>query len=101
MLRLAGVAAAKDVDYGERDDAQVEPQRPVFNVVEIIPDSLLQVRVAPQIIDLRPSGDARLDKVLLHVAGDLLAESADEFGPLRSWPHDRHLSPENIDELRE
>src|SRR5450432_2105364 len=97
---LSGMVATKYVNDRQRDDAQVEPDRPIFNVVQIIPDPFLQVGSAAEIVDLCPAGNARLDQVLLHVTRDLLLETMDEFRTLRPRPDDRHLALEDIDELR-
>ena len=48
-------AAAHD---REQQDAQVEPQRPVLDLVQVVADALLEGRVAAQAIDLRPTGNS-------------------------------------------
>jgi hypothetical protein len=50
---LAGMAAPKYVNDRQCDYAQAEPDRPVLDVIEIIPDALLRVGVAPEIVNLR------------------------------------------------
>src|SRR6185437_1639448 len=78
--RSARVATPENVDHRQRNDAQVEPQRPVLDVVEVALNALVQVRVAAKIVDLRTPGDPGLHQVLLHVAGDFLLEALDELG---------------------
>src|SRR4029453_16974156 len=80
--RSEGVVALQDMPKRQHQDAQVEPQRPVVDVVEVVLYPLLEIAVPTQVVDLRPTGDSCLDQMLLHVAGDLLAKTLDEFGPL-------------------
>src|SRR6266542_5672996 len=96
-----GVAARQDVPQRERENAHVEPRRPVVDVIQVVLYPLLEIGVAAQIVHLCPTGDARLDQVLLHVAGDLLPEALDEFRPLRPRSHKRHLATKHVDELRQ
>ena len=42
--RSIGIATADDMEQRERDDAQIEPQRPVLDVVEVVLDPLCQDR---------------------------------------------------------
>src|SRR5690242_14664137 len=98
---LARVARAQQVHDGQPDDAQVEPERPVLDVIEVALHALVKVRVAPEIVDLRPAGDAGLDEMLLHVAGYLLLEALDELGSLGARPDDRHVAAQRVEELRQ
>src|SRR5215510_5417641 len=47
-------------DDGEPHDLQVEAHRPVFNVVQIVLDTLFERRIPAPAVDLRPAGDAGL-----------------------------------------
>src|SRR3954468_8874590 len=71
---LVRAAVAKNEKDGLRDDLQVEAQRPVAQVAQIVFDTLAHlvdsVGFAAQPIDLGPTGDARLDLVANHVAID-------------------------------
>ena len=58
-------------------------------------------RVAVLVVDLRPAGDAGPHAVALPVVGDLLVQRADELGPLRAGPDNRHLALEDVEELRQ
>src|SRR5690242_5842170 len=52
-------------------DLQIQPRRPVVDVVEVILDPLLHLLVrlslAPETVDLRPAGDAGLDIVTTRI----------------------------------
>src|SRR4029450_2165111 len=77
-LRRGGGAAppsismvlAEAVEQREDQDLQVEPQRPVLDVVEIELDALLDRGVAAPAVHLRPARHAALDAVAAHVLGD-------------------------------
>src|SRR5450755_1504705 len=94
------VAALENVQHGERENAQVEPQRPVVDVVQIILYALAKVAAAAQVIDLRPSRDSRFYDVLLHVPWNLLTELRHELGAFRPWPDQRHVALEHVEKLR-
>src|SRR4029453_6524950 len=85
----------------QHQDSQIEPQRPVVDVIEVVLYPLLETTVPTQIVDLPPTGDACLPQMLLHVARDLLAKTLDEFGPLGTGTDERHLAFQNIDQLRQ
>src|SRR5215467_7852960 len=96
---LMCVATRHDVPHRQGKNAQVEPQRPILDVIEVVLYPLAEIAAAAQIVDLRPSGDACLDHVLLHVPWNLLAEAGDEFRPFRSGAHQRHLAGQNVEQL--
>ena len=58
-LVLGGAVAAEERGGGEQDDLQVEPERPVLDVVVVPLDAVGERRLAAQAVDLRPAGDAR------------------------------------------
>src|SRR6266404_1795979 len=97
---LISIAAAKDVPDSQGEDAQIEPQRPVVDVVQIVLYPLAQVAAAAQIVHLRPTRDPRFHHVLLHVAWNLLAELGDELGTLGPWTDQRHVTVKDIEKLR-
>src|ERR1700741_5162354 len=74
---LLCVLALEDDPGGLRDDAEVQAQRPVAQIVEVVVDarlhSLDRLRLAAQAVDLRPAGEPRAHLVALHVALDELA----------------------------
>src|SRR5262245_3955215 len=94
-----GVPIEEDPPHRERDDLEVEPERPVLDVLEVELDALLERGVAPQPVDLRPAGHAGLHLVPQHVAGDGPAELLDEEWALRSGTDDAHLAAQDVHEL--
>src|SRR5437773_1842111 len=94
------------------EDAEVQPERHVFEVVEVVPEllHLLLDGVRVPVSDLRPPGDPRADRapervvrdrVARHVAQvadhqDQESEIRDRMGPR---PHEVHVAAEDVDEL--
>src|SRR5437879_4678808 len=72
-----GVLALENDPYRFRDDVQVQAQRPVAQVVQVVIDARLhlfqRLGFAALAVDLGPAGDSRLDLVPLHVSLDQLA----------------------------
>src|SRR4051812_33822021 len=60
-------------------DFQIEANRPVFDVVEVVLDPLFERCVTAPPVDLRPASQARLDLVSQHVLRDLVLELLDEY----------------------
>src|SRR5205807_10642438 len=86
-------------------DVQVQTQRPVAQVIQVVVDARLHLLdgfgLAPQAVDLRPSGDAGLDLVALHVALDELAVhlvARDRVGARADYAH---AALQYVDELRQ
>src|ERR1022692_753349 len=96
---LVSIAAAEDVPHSQREDAQIEPQRPVVDVVQVILYPLAQVAAAAQVVDLSPTRDPRLHHVLLHVAWNFLPELRDELRSLWSWTDQRHVAVKDVEKL--
>src|SRR5436305_11460658 len=85
----------------EPHDLEIERDRPVLDVIEVVLDALLERRVAAPAVDLRPSSDAGLDLVAQHVLRDAVLELLDEERPLRTRADDRHVAAEDVPELRQ
>src|SRR5690606_28098265 len=96
-----GVRMPHAAEQREHDDLEIQPERPVLDVVEVVLDALLEVGIAAPAVHLGPAGDPGLHHVLLHVLRHLLLELRDEHRPLRARPDDRHLALEHVDELRQ
>src|ERR1700676_1163816 len=79
-------------DEREPHDLQVESDRPVLDVVQVVLDPLLERRVPAPAVDLRPSGQSRLHLVAKHVLRDPVLELLDEVRPLRPRTHDGHVA---------
>src|SRR5258706_15474116 len=88
------VAALQDVPKRQPENAQVEPERPVVDVEQVVFYTARNVGVAAQVVDLRPAGNAALDQMLLHVAGNALPELLDKLRPLGPRADERHLAPQ-------
>src|SRR5262245_48569886 len=85
----------------QQNDPQIEPRRPVRDVVEVILNALPQRGVAAPAVDLRPAGDPRLDPMPGHVAGDAVRELLDEHRTFRARSYQAHVAEQNVDELRQ
>ena len=74
-------------EKGKQHDLKIEPDRPIFNVIEVVFDSINQAGVASQAVDLSPTGDARPYFMTWIVVGDLVLELGYEFRSFRARPH--------------
>src|SRR5262249_27756465 len=79
---LVGMLVEEAPEQREPHDLQVEADRPVLDVVEVVLDPLLDRRVAAPAVDLRPAGQPRLHLVAKHVRGDAMLELFDEVRTL-------------------
>src|ERR1043166_5584647 len=94
-----GIRVVEAAKQRQKQDLEVEQQRPVLDVVEIIADPLLDRRIAAQPVHLRPPRHARPYLVAEHVIGDLLAELVDEHGPLGTRADEAHLPAHHVEKL--
>src|SRR5215470_1076563 len=76
LIRVAVDEARED---GHGDDAEIEEQAPVLEVVEVVLDALVDGGVAAPTVDLGPAGDADAQAVTVVVAADFLKEALDEM----------------------
>src|SRR5690242_15523891 len=83
MVRTGSVGVLVEEALHDRQphDLQVERDRPVLDVVEVVLDALLDRGVAAPAVDLRPAGQAGLDLVAQHVLRHPLLELLDEERP--------------------
>src|SRR5918995_7019793 len=56
----SGAIGSKHANQRKPHDLDVERDRPVLDVIQVVFDALLERRVAPPAVDLRPAGDAGL-----------------------------------------
>src|SRR5688572_26406212 len=82
-------------------DLQIEADRPVLDVIEVVLDTLLERRVAAPPVDLRPAGESGLHLVAKHVLRNLVLELLDEMGSLRPRPDNGHVAAQHVPELRQ
>src|SRR5689334_21672905 len=96
----SGSVRCEHANQRQPHDLDIESNRPVLDVIQIVLDSLLERRIAAPAVDLGPAGDAGLDLVAQHVLRDAVLELLDEERPLRSRSDDRHVALEHVPELR-
>ena len=85
----------------EPDDLDVECDRPVLDVVQVVLEALFERRVAAPAVDLRPAGDAGLHLVAQHVLREAMLELLDEERALGTRTDDRHVAAQDVPELRQ
>src|SRR5260221_8334501 len=102
-----GLTSCESAKDGLSDDSEVQRNRPVFNVVEIMfhPFAYLLdgVGFVSPAIDLGPTGDAGLHAMARIVVLDrFLVEQGAGFCPegMRARSYDRHLAAQHVQELR-
>src|SRR4051812_991653 len=98
---LVGMLVEEPAQQRQPHDFQVEPHRPVLDVIQVVLDPLLDRGVAAPAVHLRPAGDARLHFVAQHVLGNLVLELRDEQRPLGPRADDRHIALEDVPQLRQ
>src|SRR5687767_9583555 len=97
---LVGDSTLEDAaDEREPHDLQVERDRPVLNVIEVVLDPLLERGVAPPAVDLRPAGDAGFHFVTQHVLRNAMLELLDEERTLGTGADDGHVALQDVPEL--
>src|SRR5436190_3147682 len=74
FTRLVCVFVEETLQEREPHDLQIEPHRPIFDVVQVVLDALLERGVAAPAVDLRPTGQPRLHFVAQHVLRNLVLE---------------------------
>src|SRR5207245_8920301 len=83
---------------GQQQDLDVQHQGPVLDVINIVDGAVGNRGIAPQVVDLSPAGDPRLDLVPFQVARDLGREPLHEEGPFGTRPDQAHLAPDDVDQ---
>src|SRR5438445_13252831 len=81
---LIRVLVREDTKERDQDDLEVEGQAPVLDVVQVVDQALLDRRMAAQVVDLRPPGQARPNPVPIAVAVVRALELAHEDRALRA-----------------
>src|SRR4029077_14763070 len=83
---------------GLKQDGQIQGQRKMFDVEEVI----LKLRfylfdAGPVLVlDLGPAGNSRTNRIAQGVEWGFSLEHAAEDRPLRTWPHKTHLAPQHV-----
>src|SRR5262249_23154158 len=88
--------------HGVEQDQEVEEQREILDVVEVVLQLLQRVfdRGAVAIPDLRPAGEPRFYGQPLHVVRDFLLQALHELRSFRPGPDEAHVTEQHIDQLR-
>src|SRR5438477_902023 len=95
------VLLPEPAEQGQDQDLDVQEQRPVLDVVQVVLDPLLDRRVAAPAVHLGPPRDPALHAMAEHVLGDALLELLHERRPLRARADQAHVPEHDVDELRE
>src|ERR1700730_3125631 len=84
-----------------QENCQVESQRKVLDVVEVVVELFLSVcdRVAVFVAYLRPTSDSWRNSVSQWVKRDFAREEFDEFGTFGSRSNKTHVSTQHIPQL--
>src|SRR4051794_10811958 len=92
-------------EHRAHENLQVEPQRPVVDVVEVelnpVAHLVVAVGLAAKTVNLRPAGHTRLDVVTTRIERDplfIVAVVRKRVGPR---PDQRHVAHQNVEELRD
>src|SRR6185312_3953452 len=95
--------AQQDDAHRFEQDQQIEQQRVVLDVVDVVFELLYGVVDGGDVAmpDLRPTGNARLDAVADRIEWNLFGEHRDEFRPLRTRTDQAHLAAQHVDQLRQ
>ena len=97
--RLALSSEPEDLGDRQREDPQVQPQRPVLDVVVVPLDAVGDRGLAAQAVDLGPAGDPGLDAVAVLVAGDVARELAHVLGALGPRADEAHVAAQHVEQL--
>jgi hypothetical protein len=92
--------AVEDLDERQGQQADVEEQRAVADVREVVA-VLVARRGVVAAAELGDAGDPRRHEEAPGVAGDLLAEALDEDGTHRARPHQPHVALDHVEQLRQ
>src|SRR3569623_1357338 len=92
------------MDDGENDDPDVEEERPVVDVVDVVYDATFdrgaRRGLAAEAMDLRPACNPRLDALAMGIDGELLAQLLVVRDGVWAGADEAHLAAQHVDELR-
>src|SRR3954447_20079479 len=84
-----------------QQDLDVEPERPVLDVVVVPLGAVGERGLAAQAVNLGPAGDPGLDAVAVAVAVDVVLEQPGEVRTLGTWADQAHVALEHVQQLRQ
>src|SRR5689334_210502 len=103
MLSI-GISSAHRGKYGHCEDLQIEEQRPIFDIVDIIFHSSFHLChglcFTAEAAHLRPPGYAGLHSMTCEVAANELRILLIVIACMRPGPNQRHGPAKNIEKLR-
>src|SRR5262245_9405500 len=85
------------------ENDEIEKETSVLQIEEVIRELVFGIveRSAVGIMDLSPTGDARLHRMTLDIIGDVLRQPLDEIGSFGPGSDKAHVAAQHIIELRE
>src|SRR5688572_20891285 len=89
MLVGAVVAPAGE---GQEHNLHIEPDAPVFDVVNVVLGAVAEICVAPQAVDLGPAGHAGLHEMTGQIMRDVGGESVDVVGAFGAGADQAHFA---------
>src|SRR5687767_4211528 len=97
--RSSRIAPCRGREHRQDQRPDVEQQRPVVDIVDVMGDTALDLLVATCLaaepVHLRPAGDPGLDALPGGVGGQLAAQLLVVRDRMRPWSHEAHLAYEN------
>src|SRR3712207_2551179 len=90
---------AQNLSHSGDQDFQVQPQRPILNVVVVETGTVLNRGVPAQTVNLGPTREADRHPMTGDVAGDVAGELGDEVWTLRARSDQTHLPAEDVPKL--
>src|SRR5262245_46108645 len=98
------VTVAQDNPGGSEKNPEIERNRPMFEVIQVVLDALFHLVqrgcLAAKAVDLGPTGNTRPDLMADHVAVDQPAVLLVVRHRVRPWAHDAHRARDDVEQLR-
>jgi len=69
-------------EHGHNDNLDIQPERPVFDVIKIMLDARMQTSITAPAMHLRPTGQTSFHQVFFHVVRDFIFVFFDEHRAL-------------------
>ena len=98
---LIGILVKEAANDRQQQNLDIEDERPMFDVIQVMLNSFIYRGVAPPAAHLGPAGYASRDLVTQHVPGNSVTELVDVDRSLWSGAHQGHIAPNHIEELRQ
>ena len=98
--RSVGIGINKTLKYSQKQNLKIQPDRPAFNVIQVLLDSFFQGSISTPADDLGPSGDPRLHFVAQHVIWNFGFEFLNQYRSFGAGTNQAHFAAENVEQLR-